>query len=116
MSQTRQNYHNDSEAGVNKQINLEFYAAFVYNSIAFHFDRADVSLKEFHEFFKRRADEEIQHARVLMKFQNQRGGRFIAQDIKKPQKDDWGSGLEAMEAALELEKLLNKVRHFRDLL
>ncbi len=29
----RQNYHSDSEAGVNKQINLELYASYVYLSM-----------------------------------------------------------------------------------
>ena len=43
-----------------------------------------------------------------MKFQNQRGGRIRFKDIKKPAKDEWGSGLEAMQAALELEKSVNQ--------
>ena len=43
-----------------------------------------------------------------MKFQVQRGGRIILSDIKKPIKDEWGSGLEAMQDALELEKSMNK--------
>ena len=35
MSQTqpRQNYHTECEAGVNKQINLELYASYVYQSM-----------------------------------------------------------------------------------
>ena len=32
-SQVRQNYHSESEAGVNKQINLELYASYVYQSM-----------------------------------------------------------------------------------
>lgn len=32
-SQVRQNYHEDSEAGVNKQINLELYAMYTYLSM-----------------------------------------------------------------------------------
>lgn len=43
-----------------------------------------------------------------MKYQNDRGGRIVLQDIPKPVKQDWSSGLEAMEAALELEKTVNK--------
>ena len=45
MSETRprQNFHEDCEAGINRQINLELYASYVYesmvsfNSIIFHF-------------------------------------------------------------------------------
>lgn len=32
-SQVRQNYHQDSEAAVNRQINLELYASYVYLSM-----------------------------------------------------------------------------------
>uniref|UniRef100_A0A2K5R2P1 Ferritin heavy chain n=1 Tax=Cebus imitator TaxID=2715852 RepID=A0A2K5R2P1_CEBIM len=32
-SQVRQNYHQDSEAAINRQINLELYATYVYLSI-----------------------------------------------------------------------------------
>eukprot|EP00493_Phyllostaurus_siculus_P016533 UN16781 len=107
-SQARQNYHEESEAGVNKQINLELYASYVYHSMAFHFDRDDVALKGFHKFFKKASEEEREHGEKLMKFQNQRGGRVVLQPIQKPEKDEWGSGLEAMQAALELEKHVNQ--------
>mgnify|MGYP000061776037 CR=1 FL=1 len=43
-----------------------------------------------------------------MKFQNERGGRIVLHDVPKPIKQDWSSGLEAMEAALELEKTVNQ--------
>lgn len=33
VSQVRQNYHEESEAGVNKQINLELYAFYTYRSL-----------------------------------------------------------------------------------
>ena len=33
MSQCRQNYHEECEAGINKQINLELYASYVYMSM-----------------------------------------------------------------------------------
>lgn len=43
-----------------------------------------------------------------MKFQNQRGGRIKLSDIKAPTQDEWGSGLQAMEEALALEKKVNQ--------
>jgi ferritin heavy chain len=108
MSQCRQNYHKESEAGINKQINLELYAFYTYRSMAFHFDRDDVALAGFHKYFKKSSDEELEHAEKLMKYQNKRGGRIVLQDIKKPEKDEWGTGLEAMQAALVLEKHVNQ--------
>merc|ERR1711976_272367 len=108
QTQPRQNYHAESEADVNKQINLELYASYVYHSMAFYFDRDDVALRGFYKFFKKSSDEEREHAEKLMKFQNQRGGRIVLSDIKRPERDEFGSGLEAMETALSLEKHVNQ--------
>ena len=108
MSLCRQNYHEECEAGVNKQINLELYASYVYLSMASHFSRDDVALKGAAEFFKKNSDEEREHAQILIKFQNQRGGRVVYQDVKKPEKDAWGSIQDAMQSALDLEKHVNQ--------
>lgn len=103
-SLARQNYHEQSEAAINKQINMELYQSYVFTSMAWYFDRDDIALAGFHKFFLRYAKEEREHAEELMEYQNKRGGRIVLQDIKKPEKDDWGSALDAMEYALELEK------------
>jgi ferritin heavy chain len=107
-SVVRQNFHKESEAGINKQINMELYACYTYQSMAYYFDRDDVALKGFSKFFKNASDEEREHAEKLMKYQNKRGGRVCLADIKKPEKDEWGSGLDAMTAALALEKAVNQ--------
>jgi len=108
QSRVRQNYAEECEAGVNKQINMELYASYVYQQMAFHFDRDDVALEGFRKFFDESSKEEREHAEKFMKFQNERGGRIVLSDVKKPSKQDWSSGLEAMEAALELEKTVNQ--------
>ena len=88
----------------------KFYTIFFrcYPPQSYYFDRDDVALYGFAKYFKKSADEEKEHAEKLMKFQVQRGGRVKLSDIKKPAKDEWGSGLEAMEAALELERTVNQ--------
>uniref|UniRef100_A0A452RLL9 Ferritin n=1 Tax=Ursus americanus TaxID=9643 RepID=A0A452RLL9_URSAM len=83
-SQVRQNYHQDSEAAINRQINLELYASYIYLSMSYNFDRDDVALKNFAKYFLHQSHEEREHAEKLMKLQNQRGGRIFLQDIKKP--------------------------------
>ncbi|XP_078387081.1 ferritin heavy chain A-like [Cetorhinus maximus] len=107
-SQVRQNYHLDCEDDVNKQINLELYSSYVYLSMSFYFDRDDVALHHFVEFFKEQSREEREHAEKLMKFQNKRGGRIILEDVKKPEQDEWGKGLEAIHRALQMEKDVNQ--------
>lgn len=108
QSQPRQNFHEESEAGINRQINMELYASYTYQSMALYFDRDDVALPGFHKFFKHSSDEEREHAEKLMKYQNKRGGRIVLQDIKKPDRDEWGTGLDAMQIALQLEKSVNQ--------
>jgi len=108
MSAIRQNYAVECEAAINRQINLELYASYVYTSMAFHFDRDDIAQKGFHTFFKKQSDEERCHAEKLMKYQNMRGGRILLQDIKKPEIEEWGSGTDAMVSALKLEKSVNQ--------
>ncbi|KAM5298235.1 ferritin, mitochondrial [Ctenodactylus gundi] len=104
----RQNFDPDSEAAINHQINLELYASYVYLSMAYYFSRDDVALNNFSRYFLRQSREEREHAEKLMRFQNHRGGRLHLQDIMKPDKDDWESGLHAMECALLLEKKVNQ--------
>merc|ERR1711876_112051 len=94
VSKIRQNYHEDCEALINKQINMEFYASYVYLSMS--------------SYFKTESGEERAHGMKLMEYQTERGGRVVFQDIAKPTTMEWGTPLEAMEAALELEKTVNQ--------
>ncbi|XP_069102653.1 soma ferritin-like [Argopecten irradians] len=107
-SQPRQNFHAETEAGINRQINMELYASYSYQSMSFYFDRDDVALPGFAKYFKEKSDEEREHAEKFMKYQNKRGGRVVLQDIKKPDHDEWGTGLNAMQCSLSLEKNVNQ--------
>jgi len=107
-SQVRQNYHEDCEASINKQINMELYASYVYMSMGYYFERDDVSLPGLAKFFKESSSEEREHAQTFMKYQNMRGGRIVLQQIAAPSLQEWGSGLDALQAALDLEKQVNQ--------
>merc|ERR1711971_1431864 len=108
VSKIRQNYHEDCEALINKQINMEFYASYVYLSMSNYFSRDDQALPGFAAHFAKESEEEREHGMKLMAYQSKRGGRCVFQDIAKPVSMEWGSCLEAMEAALELEKMENQ--------
>jgi len=94
----------NTEEEINKQINRELFAHYTYLSMAMHFDRDDINLPGFHKFFKESAEEEMEHAQKLMKYQNKRGGRVKLHHVMTPCKDHWGNGLDAMKDALQLEK------------
>ncbi|KAL4658312.1 ferritin, middle subunit [Arapaima gigas] len=114
-SQIRQNYHRDCEVAVNRMINIEFFASYTYLSMACYFNQDDVALPGF-SHFKENSEEECECAQKLMSFQNKRGICIFLQDIKmggyggttKPEWDKWGTGLEAMQSALQLEKNVNQ--------
>ena len=108
VSKIRQNYHEDCEALINKQINMEFYASYVYMSMFTYFDRDDVAFPGLAAFFKKSSDEEREHGEKLIKYQNKRGGKVVFQDIAKPSAMEWGDPVHALEAALELEKTVNQ--------
>uniref|UniRef100_A0A674I649 Ferritin n=1 Tax=Terrapene triunguis TaxID=2587831 RepID=A0A674I649_9SAUR len=107
-SQVRQNFHLDCEAAVNRMVNLELYASYVYLSMSCYFDRDDVALRHMAQFLKEQSHEEREHAEKFLTYQNKRGGRIVLQDIKKPERDEWGNSLEALQCALQLEKTLNQ--------
>ncbi|XP_059496654.1 ferritin, middle subunit-like [Stegostoma tigrinum] len=107
-SQISQNYHQDCEAAVNKQVNVELTASYLYQSLMSYFDRDDVALPHVSQFFQDQSQEKQEHAEKLLKFQNQRGGRVLLQDVKKPERAEWGNSLQAMQVALDLEKNVNQ--------
>merc|ERR1719328_51077 len=78
---------------INKQINMELYASYVYMAMACYFDRDDVALKGFAKRFADNSTEEREHAQKLISYQNMRGGRVAFQDI---------------ECQLELEQTVHK--------
>jgi len=108
VSKIRTNFHANSEALINKQINMELHASYVYMSMAVYFDRDDVALHGFAKRFRDNSEEERQHAMKLIDYQNKRGGRVVFQDIAKAKTDNWSSALNAMEASLELEKQVHE--------
>merc|ERR1712002_1377352 len=110
MSQTKvkQNFHSETESLINKQINMELYASYVYLSLSAYFARDDIALHGFSKRFREASHEEREHAEKLIDYQNTRGGRVVFRDIAKPSADEWGSALEAVEATLQLERSVNE--------
>ncbi|XP_015178329.1 PREDICTED: soma ferritin-like [Polistes dominula] len=108
MSVVKQNFHLDCENGINKQINMELNASYVYLSMAYYFDRSNVALPGLHKYFKKASDEEREHAMKFMTYQNKRGGDIILTNIDAPQANDWLSAKNAMTEALNLEKRVNE--------
>merc|ERR1711931_110375 len=108
MSKVKQNFHTDNEALINKQINMELYASYVYLSMSAYFAHDNIALHGFSKRFLDASNEEREHAQKLIEYQTKRGGRVVFREIAKPSVDEWGTALEAIEATLELERTVNE--------
>merc|ERR1712215_580273 len=108
MSKVKQNFQPDCEALINKQINMELYASYVYLSMSAYFAQDGIALHGFSKRFRAASSEEKEHAEKLIDYQTMRGGRVTFREIAKPSSDDWGTALEAVLASLELEKTVTE--------
>merc|ERR1712210_282101 len=97
------------EALINKQINMEFHASYVYMAMGYYFERDDVALLGFAKFFKKASGEEREHGTRFMEYQNVRGGRIVLKPIDAPAKQSWDSAVEAMQDAIEREKTVKEL-------
>merc|ERR1711942_165455 len=84
QQQIRQNYHEECEALVNKQINMELYASYVYVAIANFFNRVDQALPGFACFFKKSSHAVWNHGETLMEYQAKRGARWCCRTSPSP--------------------------------
>ena len=115
-------------------ISVELNASYVYLAMGSYFERDDVALHGFANFFKKASGEERDHGTKFMEYQvrefairlnlllecsiinidrifsqNLRGGTIVLKSINAPQTQAWESAAEAVEHAIQLEKDVNKV-------
>merc|ERR1711904_730910 len=107
----RKMYADECEAAVNRQINIEYSISYLYHSMYAFFDRDNVGLPGFAEYFKHESEEEREHAEKLIEYQNKRGGRVVLGALMSPitefDHEQKGEALYSMELALSLEKLVD---------
>nr|ABG88845.1 ferritin subunit 1 [Haliotis discus discus] len=92
---------------LNDRLNGSLVASYVYLSMAYWFDRADMALPGFHKYFLAASHKARNEAEAIMKYINRRGGYIRLKNLKSPI-TVWRDGLKAMEYALGMEKDLNK--------
>ncbi|VUZ42448.1 unnamed protein product [Hymenolepis diminuta] len=94
----------DCQKKLNKQVNAELRASYLYLAMAQYFGNEKVALPGFNKFFEKASKEEREHAIMLMQYINKRGGKIDYMDISRPEKTEWESGREAIENTLGTEK------------
>lgn len=75
------NYNSELHALLENQVNLELKASYFYQIYGNYFDRSDVALPGFTEYFLRESLHEHTHADNLLRYINQRGGKTVFKSI-----------------------------------
>jgi ferritin heavy chain len=69
------NWSKEDECMINNQIIIEMNAFHIYNFLYSHFSSDSVGFPGLANFFKKSSDEELEHARKFIDYQNIRGGK-----------------------------------------
>lgn len=106
----RQNWSENCEKALNIQINKEYQASLNYHHLSSYFGRDDIGLDKLSDFYNKSSKEEREHADILMKYQNKRGGIVQLTGILKPEinLDLNRDVIHSLEVALKLEKDINE--------
>ncbi len=96
------------EKAINKQIQAEFYSAYMYLAMAAYCEAEDYLGAA--NWMKIQAQEEVTHAMKFYDFVNQVGGKVELFSIEAPPKA-YGSLLNMFEEGLKHEKLVTKLIH-----
>ncbi|CAM5150627.1 unnamed protein product [Eretmochelys imbricata] len=109
-SQVHQNFPAECEAAVNCVVNKELYVSCVHQSMSCYFDGAVVVLRYVTQFLKEKSYAAKEHTERFLSPHNKRGGCVVLQEghQEKPEQDEWGNSLEALQCDLQLEKTVNQ--------
>lgn len=98
------------EEALNKQINAEFYSAYLYLSMSAYFE--ELNLPGFANWMRIQFEEEQFHALKFLDYLAERGGRVKLEAIEKP-KFEWKNPIDVFEETLTHERhvtsLINEI-------
>ncbi|RMZ94427.1 ferritin [Brachionus plicatilis] len=107
-SLVKQNLHPDSEKYLNECINAFLYGAYNCKSMAYYFDRDDIGMFGMANFNKWCSAKGFNDAKLIMDHITVRGGNVVFEEIKKPERDEWGTPLDSLEQLLSYKLCLYK--------
>ena len=89
---------------LNRQINIEFYSAYLYLAMSTYF--SEINMDGFAKFMKKQAKEELEHAQKIYDYLLLRDKKITYQRIEAPD-TDWISALDVLDDAIEHEKTVS---------
>ena len=94
------------ETAINKQINAEFYSAYLYLSMAAYFE--EMNLSGFSAWMRAQTKEEMEHGMKLFDYVFERGGSITLAAIDKPV-GKWKNPLDVFQASLAHEQKVTRM-------
>ena len=101
-----QNFPKDSEDALNQLVNNGLNAGLNLKSMIYYFERQEIGLNGFSCFINRKRKTGINLIKKILNYMNMRGGKVVFNNIQKPVRDEWGTGIETLQVCLELFKKL----------
>jgi ferritin len=93
---------------LNQQVNKEFYSAYLYLDFSIYYD--EEGLDGFANWYKIQAQEERDHAMLMLQYLQNNGGKATLEAIAKPDKELTGR-LQVLELGLEHERYVTSLIH-----
>ncbi|TKC39113.1 hypothetical protein EI555_003889 [Monodon monoceros] len=96
----------ECRVAINQIASYELHVSDAYLSMACYYTE-DTEVPSFHTFFQDQAEVKREHAKQFIKYLRKYKCKVCLPVIKRPDIDNWGTGKQAIESALQLEKALN---------
>lgn len=93
---------------INDQVNKEFYSAYLYLDFSVYYE--DIGLDGFSNWYKIQAQEERDHAMLMLQYLQNNGEKVILQAINKPDKE-LTDKLQVLKLGLEHEQYVTSLIH-----
>ncbi|XP_012415183.1 ferritin, heavy subunit-like [Trichechus manatus latirostris] len=97
----------DCQIAINQVASYELHISDAYSSMACYYNE-EMGIPPFAKFFREQADVKREHAKQLLRYLRKHEGIVCLPVIKRPDIDNRGSGIQALESALQLENMLSK--------
>ena len=93
---------------INEQVNKEFYSAYLYLDFSIFYE--DLGLDGFANWYKVQAQEERDHAMLMVQYLQNNGERVTLEAVEKPDKE-LNDKLKVLEYGLEHERYVTSLIH-----
>ncbi|KAK2491738.1 hypothetical protein MC885_013309 [Smutsia gigantea] len=102
-------FSEDCRVAVNYIASYELHVSDAYLSMACYYNEEEAGVPHFAAFFEDQAEVKREYAKQFLRYLRRHQGKICLPVIKRPDIDNWGTSIQAIESALQLEITLNKL-------